>query len=65
MANNRNAARVPKPNSQDRQLSLSLLLGTLSGLADDTTQLPSPLDLFATELEVALLQALGVDRDGS
>ena len=46
-------------------VSLTLLADTLTALADDTAQLPAPLDLFARELESGLLQFLGVATDGN
>ena len=40
--------------------SLAGLLDLFTALADETAELPAPLDLFAKELETGLAEALGV-----
>lgn len=51
------------PSSQESPLSLYLLLDTLAALSDETSALPSPLGLFASELEKGLTGFLGANDD--
>ena len=47
------------PSAPDSPVSLELLLDTLTAVRDQVAELPPPLGLFATELEVGLAGFLG------
>ena len=54
----------PSPDAAG-PVSLSLLADTLTALNNETAKLPSPLNVFALELELGLVVLLGVSDVGS